>query len=122
MKSFLNLLSFCRVMCIVDSWLFWSKFNDLYTILFQIFGQQQTFTQSLLGSGQQNFSQLNSQMHAQASDSNDINAASSNQLTNGNQFNPLNNQVTSQVATQLNTQIGGFNQNQFSMQVIIYLY
>lgn len=61
-------------------------------------------------------------MHAQASDNNDINAASSNQLTNGNQFNPLNNQVTSQVATQLNTQIGGFNQNQFSMQVIIYLY
>lgn len=60
-------------------------------------------------------------MHAQASDSNDINAASSNQLTNGNQFNPLNNQVTSQVATQLNTQIGGFNQNQFSMQVIISL-
>lgn len=60
-------------------------------------------------------------MHAQASDNSDINAASSNQLTNGNQFNPLNNQVTSQVATQLNTQIGGFNQNQFSMQVIISL-
>lgn len=87
--------------------------------MFKIFGQQQTFTQSLLGSGQQNFSQLNSQMHAQSSDNNDINAASNNQLTNENQFNPLNNQVNSQVATQLNTQIGGFNQNQFSMQVII---
>lgn len=72
-----------------------------------------------MGSGQQNFSQLNSQMHAQSSDNNDINAASNNQLTNGNQYNPLNNQVNSQVATQLNTQIGGFNQNQFSMQVII---
>lgn len=58
-------------------------------------------------------------MHAQSSDNNDINAASNNQLTNGNQYNPLNNQVNSQVATQLNTQIGGFNQNQFSMQVII---
>lgn len=58
-------------------------------------------------------------MHAQSSDNNDINAASNNQLTNENQFNPLNNQVNSQVATQLNTQIGGFNQNQFSMQVII---
>ena len=85
--------------------------------LFQLFGQQQTFTQSLLGSGQQNFSQINSQLNAQASDTNDMNAESSNQLNSGNQYNTLTNQVNSQVAAQLNTQIGGFNQNQFSMQV-----
>nr|XP_022339060.1 zinc finger protein 236-like [Crassostrea virginica] len=82
----------------------------------QLFGQQQTFTQSLLGSGQQNFSQINSQLNAQASDTNDMNAESSNQLNSGNQYNTLTNQVNSQVAAQLNTQIGGFNQNQFSMQ------
>lgn len=122
MKPFFNLLSFCHVSVLLIAGSFDQDLITCTLFFFQIFGQQQTFTQSLLGSGQQNFSQLNSQMHAQASDSNDINAASSNQLTNGNQFNPLNNQVTSQVATQLNTQIGGFNQNQFSMQVIIYLY
>ena len=87
--------------------------------LFQLFGQQQTFTQSLLGSGQQNFSQINSQLNAQASDTNDMNAESSNQLNSGNQYNTLTNQVNSQVAAQLNTQIGGFNQNQFSMQVTL---
>lgn len=86
--------------------------------VFQLFGQQQTFTQSLLGTGQQNFSQLNSQMSAQTTEG-PINGASSNQLNNGNQFNTLNNQVDAQVPTQLNTQIGGFNQNQFNMQVNI---
>lgn len=99
---------------------FWNTESFLSTFshaLFQLFGQQQTFTQSLLGSGQQNFSQINSQLNAQASDTNDMNAESSNQLNNGNQYNTLTNQVNSQVAAQLNTQIGGFNQNQFSMQV-----
>lgn len=96
----------------------WSLFLSTCShALFQLFGQQQTFTQSLLGSGQQNFSQINSQLNAQASDTNDMNAESSNQLNSGNQYNTLTNQVNSQVAAQLNTQIGGFNQNQFSMQV-----
>ncbi|XP_061162375.1 zinc finger protein 236-like [Saccostrea echinata] len=81
----------------------------------QLFGQQQTFTQSLLGSGQQNFSQLNSQMNAQ-SDNSQINTADNSQLNSGNQFNTLNSQVNTQVPTQINTQIGGFNQDQFNIQ------
>ncbi|XP_071174642.1 zinc finger protein 236-like isoform X2 [Mytilus edulis] len=95
------------------------------TLNHQIFGQPQTFSQSLLGTGQQNFAQLNQHINNQIQPQNVMTSQLNNQITNqmstsmNNQFTtPLNDSMVTSITSQHGGQLEGtiFNPNSFQIQ------
>lgn len=90
----------------------------------KIFGQPQTYSQSLLGSGQQNYTQIN-QLNNPLQPNNVMTSQLNNQLTNqisaplnSQLTTPINDSLTNQNVGQLDAQM--FTANSFQIQVCIY--